>query len=116
VCLRQDARYKVLTKKLHSGTHVIKFFANWCGPCKLYAPAFERAAALSPDVNFHSVDVDQDPAMKEEFGVLSIPTTVIVKDGVCVKKIGGVTSTRQLVGLVEDVLSSEDEDSAEAFR
>jgi thioredoxin 1 len=102
----------VSTAELDNGTHVIKFFADWCGPCKLYAPAFERAAALNPDVKFHSVDVDQDPIMKEEFGVLSVPTTVIVKDGVLVKKIGGVTSTRQLVGLVEDVLSSKDEDSA----
>src|SRR3954466_9850820 len=62
---------------LSEGVHVIKFFADWCGPCKLYAPAFERVAAQFPEANFYAVDVDEQEEMKALYEVDTLPTTVI---------------------------------------
>lgn len=93
------------TDQLGNGTHVIKFFADWCGPCRLYAPAFERVAAQNPELNFHAVDIDEDPTMKENFGVLSVPTTIILKDGEELGRMPGAKSTAILDTFVKSVLS-----------
>jgi thioredoxin len=98
--------------QLENGTHVVKFFATWCGPCKLYAPAFERVAARHNEANFHSVDIDTDPTMKEAFSVQSVPTTVIVKNGEEIGRLPGAKSTNVLDAFVKGVLSSSDADSA----
>lgn len=89
-----------------NGVAVIKFFATWCGPCKLYAPAFERVAALNPNVNFYEFDIDTDPSIREDYGVASVPTTIILKDGVEVNRIVGAHSTKGVDNFVKDVLDS----------
>ena len=91
---------------LSEGVHVIKFFATWCGPCKLYAPAFERVAAQFPEANFYAVDVDEQEEMRAEYEVDSVPTTVIVRAGERVEEVAGAKSTRQLAKFVKRVLSS----------
>lgn len=89
---------------LTNGTIVVKFFAEWCGPCKLYAPVFERTAARNPEVDFYELDVDQAPEIQANFGVESIPSTVILRDGVIVKREAGAKSSRQLDELVQEAL------------
>jgi thioredoxin 1 len=90
---------------MSEGVHVIKFFAEWCGPCKLYRPVFERAAARHPDLNFYEVDVDEAPEMKDEYGVETVPTTVVVRDGEFVEGLPGALSSRGLDDLLRVVLS-----------
>jgi thioredoxin 1 len=91
-----------------NGIAAIKFFATWCGPCKLYAPVFERTSARHTDVNFYEVDVDEAPSIREWFGVSSVPTTVILKDGEQMAYLAGATSSKRLDAALSSVLSLED--------
>ena len=79
-----------------SGLHVIKLYKPDCGPCRLYASVFERAAAQKSDVNFHSVDITQDPGIGQWLDVQSVPTTVIFKNGGEVARVSGAISSRML--------------------
>ena len=60
---------------------VVDFFATWCGPCKMLAPAVERAADKHPEIHFYKVDIDEEPDLARRFGVMSIPTGVFLKNG-----------------------------------
>lgn len=57
---------------------VIDFNAEWCGPCKQFAPVFEAAAEKYDNMDFVSIDVDENPEMAERYGVESIPMVVIL--------------------------------------
>jgi thioredoxin len=58
---------------------VIDFWATWCGPCKQFAPVFEAVALeRSAGLSFAKVDVDENPELASRFGVMSIPTIVVV--------------------------------------
>ena len=61
---------------------VVDFWAAWCGPCKMMAPAFEKAAAqMEPGIRFAKVDTEKERALAGRFGIQSIPTTIIFKGG-----------------------------------
>lgn len=63
------------------GVTVVDFWAAWCGPCRAMAPQIERAAQLRPLYRFAKVDVDTEPALASSYGVRSIPTVVVLRDG-----------------------------------
>ena len=62
---------------------VIKFYADWCGPCKLYAPIFDRVSQeLKDEAEFINVNIEKDTTgLAAEYKVGSIPTTILVNDG-----------------------------------
>jgi thioredoxin len=61
---------------------LVDFFAEWCGPCKMAEPVLEELAVAYKDkVIIVKIDVDQNPAAAEKFSVLSIPTTILFKNG-----------------------------------
>jgi thioredoxin len=91
---------------VEKGITVIKFFATWCGPCKLYAPAFERVEARNPEANFYEFDIDTDASIREDYGVASVPTTIILKDGIEAKRLVGAHSTNGVDNFVKGVLES----------
>ena len=63
------------------GKVLLDFWAAWCGPCQMIAPFVEAVAEESPDLLVGKVDVDTDPELAKRFGIVSIPTLVLVKDG-----------------------------------
>jgi len=77
---------------------VIKFWAAWCGPCRMYTPAFEKVKQdLLEEITFTEVNVDEDlEGLSTEYKVRGIPCTVIVKDGVEVARQAGALSEEQL--------------------
>ncbi|MFD5295348.1 thioredoxin [Streptomyces mutabilis] len=63
---------------------LIDFWASWCGPCKQFAPVYEKAAEANPDLVFGKVDTEAQPELAQAFGIQSIPTLMIVRDQVAV--------------------------------
>ena len=61
---------------------IIDFWAEWCGPCRAYAPVFERVSEEFPDVVFAKVDTEVEQALAGSFGIRSIPTTIAFKEGI----------------------------------
>jgi len=82
---------------------IIDFNATWCGPCKQFAPIFEAAAEKYGDkVKFESVDVDENPALAEKYGVQSIPMVVLLdKDGNVIDQNIGYMDAAQFEQLIE---------------
>ena len=64
------------------GIVLVDFWAAWCGPCRFFAPVFERAAARNTDLVFGKVDTEAQPELAASFGIRSIPTLMVVRDGV----------------------------------
>lgn len=60
---------------------VVDFFATWCGPCRILGPILENVAGEVKDVDIYKVDVDENEKIARNFGIMSIPTIVLIKDG-----------------------------------
>jgi thioredoxin 2 len=60
---------------------IVDFWASWCGPCKMYSPIFERASAMHADATYLKVNTEANPALSSEFGIRSIPMTIVFKNG-----------------------------------
>ena len=79
-----------------SGNVVVDFYADWCGPCKMLGPIIEKVSEDYPDVNFVKVNVDENEELAMEFGVMSIPSVFMLKNGEVVNKFLGVQQERTL--------------------
>jgi thioredoxin 1 len=80
---------------------LIDFYADWCGPCRMVAPILHEIADERPDVIIGKINVDNDPELAEAFGVYSIPTLVVMKDGKVLRQTSGARPKAQLLALLE---------------
>ena len=82
--------------------NVIKFSAEWCGPCKAMAPLFEKASKEFPNVNFLESDVEDNPEMAEKFHIRNVPTFIVTgKDGAELARRSGSMTYQQLCSMIE---------------
>jgi thioredoxin 1 len=65
-----------------SGMVLVDFWAGWCGPCRMFAPVFQRVSERHPDAVFGKVDTEAQPGLAGSFGISSIPTLMIIRDKV----------------------------------
>jgi thioredoxin 1 len=83
---------------------VKKFYGQWCSPCKLLAPVIEEIKKEMPNVKFVDVDVDESADVVAKYGVRGVPTVVIEKDGVEVKRFVGMKQKSELVNEIKSHL------------
>lgn len=79
-----------------TGTVLVDFYANWCGPCKMLAPVLEQFANEVPEIEVLKVDVDAVQEIAKEYGIFSIPTLILFKDGKATDKQVGFMNINQL--------------------
>ena len=65
----------------YSGTVLIDFWADWCGPCRMLSPVIDEVAAENPAIKVGKVNVDAEQELAAQFGIMSIPTLLVFKNG-----------------------------------
>ena len=101
-----DSNFK--TEVLESKLPVlVDFWAPWCGPCKMIAPLIEEVAReFSGQMKIGKINIDEHPCIASQYGIMSIPTLVIFKDGKVMDQLVGVVSRGELKRKIQENLQS----------
>lgn len=92
--------------KSSSDPVIVDFWAEWCGPCKMISPMLEKMSNNVKNVRFAKINVEQASDLAEEFGITGIPTLVLMKNNVEVKRIVGVVSESKLQSVISESFGS----------
>ena len=84
-----------------NGTVLIDFWATWCGPCRMLAPIVDEVANEHPEIKLGKIDIDAEPELAEKFGIMTIPTLLVFKNGEQVNKSVGLIPKEQVEALVK---------------
>ena len=82
-------------------TVLLDFYADWCGPCMMVSPVVDEIAKENPQYLVGKINVDNEPALTMEFGVVSIPLLVVMKDGKIVNQAVGARSKEQILAMLK---------------
>ena len=80
---------------------LLDFYADWCGPCRMVAPFVAQIADEHPEYVIGKINVDNSPELAKEFGVMSIPTLVVMKEGKVVSQSAGARPKAQILAMLE---------------
>jgi thioredoxin 1 len=95
------ANFKEVTEK--DGIVLLDWWASWCGPCRVFAPTYEKVAAAHPDLTFGKVDTEASPDLAGAFDIRSIPTLMILRDKVLLFSQPGALPEAALEDLIRQV-------------
>ena len=87
-----------------NGTVVLDFWAAWCGPCRTFAPVFEKVSDSFPDVTFGKVDTEDQQDLARAFNIMSIPTLMIIRDQIVIFHQAGAVPEAALTELITQAL------------
>lgn len=97
-----DSNFEQATSE---GLVLIDFWATWCGPCRMQAPILEQVAEQYEDnLTIYKMDVDENPTTPQAFGIMSIPTLILKKDGEIVETLIGVHQKAQLAQIIDQYI------------
>lgn len=92
-------------EKTASGVVLVDFFATWCGPCKMLSPIIEEIGEeCGGSYEVYKVDVDEAEDVAMDYGVMSVPTLIILKDGEEAERLIGVRPKNEIVSVIEGLL------------
>lgn len=78
---------------------LIDFWASWCGPCRMVSPIVEQIAEEYPQYKVAKVNIDEEPELASQFGIMSIPTLLVVKNGEITNKSVGARNKKQILDM-----------------
>lgn len=81
---------------------LVDFWADWCGPCKRLLPVIEELAGEVKNAKICKVNTEEEPKLAEKYGIMSIPTLIVFKNGVIVSKTAGVRSKEEIKAMLEE--------------
>lgn len=90
---REEFAEKVINSK---NAVVVDFFADWCGPCKMLSPVLEELKMQNPNVDFYKVNIDDNIALADAYGISTIPNVVMFKNGEPVDRSVGYRTLEQM--------------------
>ena len=79
---------------------LLDFWAPWCGPCRMVVPMVEAIANERPDIKVGKINIDEQFELAREFGIMSIPTLVVMKDGKVIRQATGARPKDQILALL----------------
>lgn len=79
---------------------LLDFWASWCGPCRMVSPIVDEIAAERSDIKVGKINVDEQPELAAQFGVMSIPTLVVMKEGRIVNQAVGAKPKAQILSML----------------
>ena len=99
----------------NNGVVLLDFWAEWCAPCRMFGPVFERVSEKYPDAVFGKVNTEQQRELAAGFEISSIPTLMALRDGVIVFAQPGALREKEFVEVVEAVLALDMEEVRESI-
>jgi thioredoxin 1 len=85
------------------GITLVDWWASWCGPCRMFAPAFQAASEQHPDITFGKIDTENQPELSAAAGIRSIPTLMAFRDGILVFSQPGALPAKALEQVIQAV-------------
>ena len=79
---------------------LLDFWASWCGPCRMVVPIVEEIAAERPDIKVGKINVDEEPELARRFGIMSIPTLMVIKDGEIANRSRGAIPKNKILDML----------------
>ncbi|XJS11475.1 thioredoxin [Aerococcaceae bacterium WGS1372] len=91
---------ELFDKSTKEGVTLVDFWAPWCGPCRMQSPIIDELAEEMDEVDFFKMNVDEEPKTAQSFGIMSIPTLLVKKDGEVVEKLVGYHDKERLTEIL----------------
>ena len=86
-----------------TGITLVDFWAEWCGPCRMFGPIFETASQKYPEISFGKVDTEAEQQLADEAGISSIPTLMVFREGILLYNKPGALPAEALDEIISSV-------------